>query len=254
MRLLVKVGRVCIAILYSTGLYSAEPVNPQVNPMDYTLVERFTDVSCKEYIRAYGVSTACRLPNGAVPNRLHFTHTPQDFMSLCGLDREGFRLFCITGSARTTVSTAHLDTGRFNGTPSEWGLVAYSPYPYDIAEFEYGPGFAWIELYPQTGLAGGRLCVMALGLDSSQSACNGVGRQARSAKIFGLHNPGKPYWVCFRTPTDEANRCYSSKYGNASQGHVDVMDIDSTSPPQYGAIRVKGGSVAGSLYSVDFLQ
>lgn len=254
-KLLMKIGRACMIFLYSAGLYAVEPVTPQVNPIDYKIAVNLTGNECEGAIRAFGVSTACRLPNGATPDRLDFTFTPRDYISLCGLDREGFRVFCITGSSQSgNKDNVHLTNGRFYTVPSGWGLVQYSPYPYDIAELEYGPGFAWVEFYPQAGLAGERLCVMALGLESSQLACNGVGRQARSAKIIGVHNPGKPYWVCFRTPDDEANRCYSSMYYNSSAGVLKIMDIDSESPPQYGAIRVKEGRVAGSLYSVDYLQ
>lgn len=257
MELLMKIGRVCMIFLYSAGLYAVEPVTPQVNPIDYKLFVVATDSKCEGAIRAFGVSPACRLPNGATPNRLDFTFTRHDYISLCGLDREGFRVFCITGSGGLeSKDTVYLPNGRFYGVPSGWGFVQYSPYPYDIAELEYGPGFAWVELYPQTGLAGGRLCVMALGLESSQLACNGVGSQARSAKIIGVHSPdsSQRYWVCFRTPRDEANRCYSSPYSNGASGVLKIMDIDSESPPQYGAIKVKEGKVAGALYSVDYFQ
>ncbi|MCH7417356.1 hypothetical protein [Pseudomonas mosselii] len=254
-KVLVNFGRLCVAIFYSAGLYAVEPVSPQVNPISYKLSVNLTDKKCEGTIREFGMSTACKLPGGATPNRLDFAFTPGDYISLCGLDQAGFRVFCIVGSSKSdNKDYVHLDNGRFYTVPSGWGLVQYSPYPYDIAGLEYGPGYAWVELYPQPGLEGGRLCVMALGLGSSQSACNGVGRLAKSAKIIGVHNPGKPYWVCFRTPKDEANRCYSSGFGNASAGVLKIMDLDSESPPQYGAIRVKEGRVAGELYSVDYLQ
>jgi hypothetical protein len=254
-KVLMKFGRVCVAIFYSAGLYAVEPVNPQVNPISYTLSVNLADKKCEGTIREFGVSTACNLPGGAKPDRLDFAFTPGDYINLCGVNQAGFRLFCIVGSSKSdNKDYVHLTNGRFHTVPSGWGLVQYSPYPYDIAELEYGPGYAWVELYPQPGLAGGRLCVMALGLESSQLACNGIGRQARSAKIIGVHNPGQPYWVCFRAPKDEANRCYSGAAINRSAGVLEIVNLDSESPPQYGAIKVKKGVVAGALYSVDYLQ
>lgn len=253
---LIKAGRVCLAIFYSVGLYAAEPVKSQtINPLNYTLKVNLTENSCSNTITAFGVSTACRLQGGAAPNRLYFDFAPKDYISLCGLDREGFREFCIVGSGYTGgKENVHLFNGRFIGVPSDWGLIQYSQAPYDVAELEYGPGFAWVELYPELNLAGERLCVISLNLESSQAACHGVGRSARSAKIIGIHNPGKHYWVCLRAPKDEANRCYSSIFRTMSAGVLKIMDIDSESPPEYGAIRVKKGRVAGSLYSVDYLQ
>ncbi|MEE1889036.1 hypothetical protein [Pseudomonas carassii] len=241
----------CLTTLHSIGAMAGNQANSMSNvPLNYTLdTAVFQGPECEGTLSNYGTVNACRLPSGTVPKRIQFS-SASDYSSLCALDKDGFIEFCLLGSLG--MGRPLLDNA---SSASGWGFVKFIQFPFSIEKFEYGPGFSWIELYSDLDLQGDRLCVMILTLGSTQQACNGIGRQARSAKIFGFYfNYDAKYEICLRTPQDEANRCFYHNTAN-TLGEFSVMNIDSKNPPEGRVgVRAKGDKISGSLYSVDYLK
>jgi hypothetical protein len=250
--------------LNSAFVMADEPVKPaSIYPTEITLDVMRLGPRCNVTIPTYGIFPGCQLPSGNIPDRFNFTYSGHNYLSICSLDKQGFREFCIVGSNGVPIGVPDYDVLLANGAGdvgerSGWGFIRYSQYPYEIAKLEYGPGFAWIELYNQTDLKGEKICTMLLNLETTQQTCNGLGRQARSAKIFGFYYDdtdysGKRYKLCLRTPQDEANRCFYHTSAN-TKGEFSVMNIDNKdSPGSWIGVEAKGDKISGSLYSIDYL-
>lgn len=221
-------------------------------------------VSCEGTLAMYQASKICDLPAGRGRRELSYFFPGGKYFSFCGLNAQGFRTFCSVGSFPDIEKPEWIPSNivRLTSGPtfsvSGFGLIKYVADITTTVSHEFGDGFAKVDFYSAPDFKGSLICSMEIKLEGRATMCAGAGRLARSAKVVGyylLPDTMKRPSVCFRTALNEEYRCYSRMWvkGYATNDLL-IPDLDASVITMPVVVESAKGSIAGKVYSVDYLM
>ena len=175
------------------------------------------------------------------------------YKSMCFYNDANVKQLCVIGNFPTgsNIFTDEIKDEDRNEVYGSFSFIKNVAGTLQVSSVEHGPGFAVIDLYPETELKGQRLCSIELQVGRAESVCSGA-TSAKSAMVRGFKSGAQ---LCFRSTLDEINRCYHSKPTDRSSppnSKIVINDIDNSADLEIFFVTTKGGRLSGKLYRIDY--